>query len=420
METHAKGLNYTWLAFGCIVCFYVLWHFLFPEYWVYTIGPWHLHDAPFYPFLDMHGRVAAYEAWSHGFDVIRNPNPLDPMGRISVKPSWGLPISSLGLHREGLAFAGSAVVVSSLAVFISMIRPKQWGEVVVAFLLVCSSGIMLGIERANDDLVYFSILALVPLILKKRQPVRYWLAWLIIFMIAPAKFYPGAAFAVFLVDIRSRRLMIALLTAGVVFICVYAFSAWEELLFLRNAVPEPLIMSINGLAIPYVHLFGSKALSYLFAGLLLGSGLWHLLHFCRREQPCVRSLSLWSRQYFIIGSSTYTFCFLLNSNFDYRFILLIFTLPVFFELGFRNVWGRFWASVSRLTLLGLLVVFWIDIIVCHSVLLAGHLDVLIDVMITVSALKNILLYFIMFSVVGVSSALLAPSIRSMSPEFWKN
>jgi hypothetical protein len=359
----------------------------------------------------MHARVAAYEAWSHGFDVLRNANPLDPMHRVSTKPTWGLPISSLGMHRDGLAFAGSAVIVSCLTIFITLIRPQRWTEMCVALLLVCSPGIMLGIERANDDLVYFSLLALVPLALRVKGLTGYWLAWLIIFLIAPAKFYPGAAFTVLLVDMRGRRLFGSMLSAGIVFIALYVFNNWDELMYLSQELPQPLIFLCNGLSIPFTHLAETNVVSLILGFLLFLSVVVMAFNTCRvSPESDASELPLWTRYYYILGSSTYTFCFILNSNYDYRFILLIFTLPVLLNLAFRNAMGSAWASVSRLVLIGLVIVFWADIVAYHAIIRTSYSGSLQDALFVVSILKNILLIIIMFPIVGLSGLVLRPFV----------
>jgi len=401
-------LNPYRLCFSSALLLIVAVHFVFPDLWSYTIGLFHYDKPTLYPFLDMHGRLAAFEAWKQGFDVWSSPNPLDPLHRFNGKPSWGLAISALGMTRDHLLLAGGIVVSSTLAIVVGLIRPRDVKEVILGLLLVCSPGIMLGIERANDDLVYFSLLALVPLLLKDgRSHQRVWGTWLLIFLIAPAKYYPGAAFSVFLIEANNAKQFWRLLLAGVLFMAFYLGLFWDEVVLLSGAVPKPDIIMASGLGIVMDNYLGSLWLQLVLLFSVFLAVVWGLFYAGRLDEL---AMDLWKKQYFIIGYSVYLFCYLLNSNFDYRFIFLLFTVPALYDLAFRQRGGHFVASVARIMLLFLVVMFWVDILGFHALtrVFSGK-DVLYGIK-AITMVKNLLVIL----VIGFYSLL---AIRMVGPSF---
>jgi len=407
-----RRVNPYWLVFAAFSAFFVTAHFAFPELWEWTLGPLHRDSQRYYPFLDMHGRLAAYEAWLRGFDVWSHPNPLDPLGRTNIKPSWGLAISALGMTRESLIFAGTVVVIAAVFVTITIIRPTTAREAVVAFLIACSPGVMLGFERANDDLVYFSLLALVPVALKGRpQGGRAWLAWLIVFLLAPAKYYPGAAFAVFLLRPGSRKQFWGLLGAGVAFIALYMAFFWQEVLHLRSAVPSPNLFFVNGAPIVFRFFHNSLWLVIPIFLAPVATGLFAAWN----SRSSETDIALWKQQYFVIGIAVYLFCYFLNSNYDYRFIFLIFTTPLLLEMAFHEKIGRKWALTSRILLTLFVVVLWSDIIAFHLLDLLDARKTGMNWLVVVTVLRNILLSFLVIIYAALAGRLLGPSLVDLVP-----
>lgn len=387
---------------------YVFAHFSFPGMWRWSIGPLHYSEPLLYPFLDMHGRLAAFEAWQAGFDIWSYRNPLDPLGRVNNKPSWGLAISALGMTRDNLVLAGSLVVVSTVSALIMIIRPKSTIETVFAFLLVCSPSVMLGIERANDDLVYFSILALVPLLLNDGGRVsRIWLAWLLIFLIAPAKFYPGAAFAVFLIRPNSGRLFWKLFAAGAVFIAIYVALFYDEVFRLSSRVPSPKLFMVNGSPILIDFYMQS-----LWVKLSTFAGVLGLLCVVGRRviSGSEPDIAVWKQRYFMIGFSVYLFCFVLNSNWDYRLLFLLLTVPCLFDMGFRNALGSGWARMARMLLFSLLLIVWVDMGAYHILDALDANKMGMTWLQTVTVVKNVFL-------AGVVVAYGVLALRLVSPYF---
>lgn len=386
--------------------------FLFPTLWTTLLGFYHQDGPETYPFLDMHGRLAAFQAHREGIPILYQPNPYDPVLRINVKPTWPLGLSFLGLGPQHLILAGTATIVAFLSILASILRPRNWVDVILLLLLCLSPPVFLGIERANDDLVYFCLLALVPVILQTDWPLRHWLAWLVIFLLAPAKYYPGAVFTLFLLQIRDWRQLGVLLSGGLVFVTAYVTFNLEELLYLRGAVPTPDLFMVHGASLTFEILELGTLWSWLLLLALALVSAWILGQEKWYEPPA----NLPDQQWFLFGFSIFAFCFLLNSNFDYRFIFTLPMLPLLMKIGRENPGDPNWASLSRLILLLLVLAFWADIMAYHMslVIREGPSDRLLFL---VTAMKNVLVWFVFGGSTLIAVALLRPNLRHLAATF---
>lgn len=108
--------------------------------------------------LDSFAILAAADAARAGFDP-HLPNPFDPLMRGHVYSDWWLGLKYLGLTRANnwevaITWIGLFAAVATLTT-----RPQSWGEVVWLAMIFVSPPVLLGVNRANNDLVIFVLLA---------------------------------------------------------------------------------------------------------------------------------------------------------------------------------------------------------------------------------------------------------------------
>lgn len=390
----------------------VCYLFLFSESWFYVIGIMHFGGDSLYPFLDMYGRLAAFEGHRAGIDILYNPNPFDPLNRVSVKPTWPLALSFIGLGSQHLIVAGTIAIVSLGSIVFSILKPQRWVEILVLLPLCFSPPVLLGVERGNDDLVYLILLALVPLVLKLNVSVRCWLAWLVIFMLAPAKYYPGAVFGIFFLEVKNWRQLGLLLGAGALFVTAYFCSHIEEVLYLREAVPKPNLFLVHGAALTFEVLelptFWATVLSLLcviLGGVIVVVPRWFSL-----------SLDLNVQRWFFLGYSVFTFCFFFNSNFDYRLIYLLLMLPLLIQLCRMQVFCKGTVSLVRLMMLLLIPAFWAEVVGMHYFIIQDSWT--IEVVRFGIYLKCALLWVFLFGATTIAATLLRPNLRALAADFY--
>lgn len=400
------------IALIASVIFGVCYLFLFPDLWLYVIGGMHFTDPAYYPFLDMHGRLAAFEGHRSGIDILYNPNPFDPFQRVSVKPTWPLALTFLGLGPQHLIAAGTAAAVGLGAIVFSILKPRRWIEMLVLLPICFSPPILLGIERGNDDIVYLILLALVPLVLKLKLSVRFWLAWLVIFMLAPAKYYPGAVFGIFFLEVKNWRQLGLLFGAGVLFVTAYFCSHMDEVLYLKEAVPKPNFFLVHGASLTFEAINVQAYWGALLSLLCVITGA--VIVFIPRWLTL--NLEIGLQRWYLLGYAVFAFCFFFNSNFDYRLIYLLLMLPLLFQLVRMPVFCKGPVSMVRIMVLLLIPAFWAEIVGMHYFIIQESWT--IELVRFAVYLKSAMLWIFLFGSTVIAATLLRPNLRSLAADFY--
>ena len=198
------------LAAGYIALF-IFFPALFPYVGLNHFGVW---------FLDTFAILASNDALARGLDPYQ-PNPLDYFGRMHVYSHWWLGLGRLGLGRGDVFWLGLVQVAAFFAAAVSGLRPRSLAELGWYLVVLCSTPVLLIVNRANNDLIVFLLLLpVVPCLLDERRLVRLFPAFLIA-IATGLKFYPAAAGLVLLAaatdgnEVRIRVVVAALLLAVV-------------------------------------------------------------------------------------------------------------------------------------------------------------------------------------------------------------
>ncbi len=273
-------------------------------------------------FADVRPITGASVALAQGIDPLQ-ANPGDPWGRALNYPRiWLLP-AALGLgpeHSEALAlafllaFAAGVLLLGPLAI--------TAGRAVALAAALCSPVTWLAIERANSDLLLFALLTLIAWALPRRPRT----AAAITAVAAALKLYPIFALAGFVGLPRRRALALggALAVAFVAYVasmhadlaCIRANSlAWNRISYGITQLPDAAAANTGWSRGPL--LVGAAASVALAAVLsLLARRRWRLPV---QSEPALHA--------FRVGAATFIGTFCLGSNFDYRLLCLLLTVP---------------------------------------------------------------------------------------------
>jgi hypothetical protein len=166
-------------------------------------------------YLDSYAVLAAVDAVRAGIDP-QGPNPLDPFLRNHKYSDWWFALRGLGLTREhnfilGTAWVGAFALTAWLAV-----RPRNNRESAWLAVLLLSPPVLLGINRANNDLVIFALLGWCGVAAAGRLWRSQVIATGLLALATGLKFYPVVAALSFLWVRPVRRVPAALLLAVVV------------------------------------------------------------------------------------------------------------------------------------------------------------------------------------------------------------
>lgn len=301
--------------------------FLFPGLWKVLIGEAYLGM----PFLDIFGVLSASDANAVGINVYRF-NPLDVLHRPHDYSSWWLLISHLDISRMNYLAVGSCVSLAFVITVLLIINPRNCKELFIAFICIYSPAVLLGIERANVDLILFCLLALTPALINRNDKIGLIGSWLLIFLAMGLKYYPVLCFFLVLATSRSNRFKFWYIFSGFAATAVYLIHYLATIMLLSHTVPTPDYLITIGGKLLFIHL----GLQNRPAILLTITGFFLILacaHLWSRKHHCSGLCSYDSTglEYFVLGSCVLLFCYFVTSNYEYREIFFMFLLPFLFE-----------------------------------------------------------------------------------------
>lgn len=211
------------------------------------------------PFLDWSSIPASIDCWARGIDVYVS-NPCDYAARVhNYSPLWlratFLPVSHAWIGPAGLLIATAFIL--SLAVLPS---PRSKTEFCALLLGVLSSFTVLGLERANVDVIIFVGAILAAVLWLRSFPVRVF-SYAILVLLGLLKFYP---FVGLVLALRERpRACAAISGAATLTIGLFAWHYAPELARMFPNIPTGSYLSGG--------LFGARNLPF-GAALLIRHG----------------------------------------------------------------------------------------------------------------------------------------------------
>jgi len=206
-------------------------------------------------------------------------------------------------------------------------------------------------------------------------------------------------------------LVVLLFLAGVGFLAAYLGTNYEEVLYLKDAVPKPSLFFVHGSGLLFESLGLPGSLGKVFVLGLLGLGAWIV---CRPGDGGIPDGSR-SGRWYILGYSIFLFCYSLNSNYDYRFVYVLPMVPLLLSFYRRRAAapGRGWAAGAMLVLL--IPILWTDIWFMHAGREDGRWTM--EYITVATAGKNVLLAAFMVGATYFAAQLLRPNLRQLFAAF---
>jgi len=273
-------------------------------------------------FIDSYAILASNDALAQGLDV-HAANPLDYFGRPHVYSPWWLGLGRLGFTRADNFWLGFTLGLAFLAVAVDWLRPRTRGELLWSLAVLLSPCILMAVERANNDLVIFLLLApVVPCLLAEHRGWHVG-AILLIAVAAGLKFYPAAAALLLLVPGTTREVRWRV-AGGVLALAIVIASIASGYLRVRNLLP-PVDGPMNFGAI---HALTRLGLGGLLPGLvtagLIVVAWWRADIFRGWATPeVVRRRWLHA----VLGMAVLCGCFFTSTNFAYRWVFALWIAP---------------------------------------------------------------------------------------------
>lgn len=322
-------------------------------------GWWRLlgveHMRPFY--ADTVTTLAASETWAEGGDPFED-NYRDPYGRPHTYGPWWLWAASLGLERRDAWWLGSLLVLAFVGVAAAVARPRTPGQAALLLLCLVSPPSLLGLERANSDLVIFVLLAGAAWLLSRpRARGADAAATAVLVAAAALKFYPLISLGALLAKRGALVRRFAWVLGGA---AAFGLAWWlqraEFQLALREAARPATIFAYGLPMAPLLWEHLAALRGWLLLGaipVLVGGGM--LLRAGLRELRDLLPLHGGRSAAALAGGAAWLLCFVATTNFPYRAVLLFLLLPFWLDAargrtGRRLVWlllGALWLMAPK-------------------------------------------------------------------------
>lgn len=302
---------------------FALWPAAFPYVGVNHYGVW---------FLDAFAILASNDAVARGLDPYV-PNPLDYFNRPHVYSPWWLELHRIGVGRAQILAVGWTLTVGFLVAALGRLRPQSLREVGWYAVILGAPPMLLGVNRANNDLMIFVVLApVVPCLLDARRTVRLF-AVVLIALAAGLKFFPAAAGLVLLASVQgdAREIRARLALAALALVLVAANIA-PNLPQVVGILPKAEgLMTFGAINLPAS--LGIPAGIAKWVGLLCAAGWVTAVWRARwteswRIEPEAQAAWLG----FVLGGVLLTGCFLTGTNYGYRWVFGIWLAPLLWRL----------------------------------------------------------------------------------------
>ena len=309
-------------------------------------------------FVDLRGFPTGLQVLHQGGDPLIS-NRLDPMQRPLNYPRLMLLLfAAFGITNANLPIFGIALcILYLLCVSWMILQSSSLAECLLLLVAGVSVAPLFAIEQGNTDLLIFALIFFAAAI--RRENIRP----ILLFAATLLKIYPFAALAMDGLQRRpaSRRILSIALAA--LAIIIFAIR-WREFDAVRHATPASAILAYGvlslkkavfilgiqrGLAVSAAGTISLAAVIFCWlAGLLTFAFSW-------RKAATLDSSVLRSAHaaWFALFGSIYALSFAVGSNFDYRLIYLLPTLPFALDLT-RNPahshWGIAYIATALLSL----------------------------------------------------------------------
>ena len=353
-------------------------------------------------FFDMHVPIDYAICASRGIDPYI-PHACNP-ANFNLPPIW-LWLSHVGITGSDAPWLSVGMIAIAFGVMVALLKGRSATDGLIALIAILSPSVLMGVERANADLLIFALVGAAALIYNEHKLDRTSGTIALLSLGIVLKLFP--MFSVALAARFNRRTLAFAIAIGV-FSLAYIGVIFKYIFLIRSNVPTTFMLSYGyksvflgidqlrteagfspfGFADTWVPISVAMLVIMLAAAAALAC-------FRRGRIACVVPNTV-AGTAFLFGSGIYCGTYLLGTNFIYRLTFLLLCLPQLQEWVSQKAVDRGRAGAVETTLLiAVLCVLWLN---GHS---NGHTTFLL-----VPQLVNWLLFF------GLAGSLMSNFLNS--------
>ena len=275
-------------------------------------------------FSDLIAILAAGEAQVAGLDVYAN-NPLDPLNRPHVYGPWWLGLGYLGLVRADAWWLGLLLLGGFILVAVLVLNPRDTRSTAIAVFLLASPPVLLAMERGNNYLVIFLLLAAAVWLAMRPARFAAWLAGGLLVLAAALKLYPLVALPSLAAAPATRKRVLLIVGTTTVVCAIVGLSSLAVYQKVVAMAPEPLtIFGYGGKLTYYMLLTITDYRGWIMAGglpltILTLWGCWQW----RRQFWSLLPMTGFTTGCYLAGALCWGLCYVSTISFPYRMVLLL-------------------------------------------------------------------------------------------------
>ena len=319
------------------------------------------------PFYDMH-IINDYAACaSKGVD------PYLPQAcnkaNFNIPPVW-LWLGFLGIDGASSNWLAAAMIVAAMIVMVLLLRGRPLSHGWIALSAVISPSVMMGVERANLDLLILALVGSAALIYREQSAGRACGAIVLLGVGIALKLIP--MFCVSLVARFSRQTLL-FACAMMMLSLIYLGAIAEYVVLIRRNVPTTFILSYGYktifLGMDHLRMeagIGPMGLADTWAPVvvtalvLICAFAVALGMFRKQSEFCSVDVSV-AGTAFLFGAGIYCGTYVLGTNFIYRLMFLLLCVPQLQDWLIQRASDRKAAGFAELGLLGIVLsVLWLN------------------------------------------------------------
>lgn len=291
---------------------------------------WRGFPAALPPFRDAHCLIAGAESMRDGYDPIVS-NPRDPdQVRANYPHVWFSTLLASGVRLGNTKTFGVLLALSFYGMVLLYAGRVTLFEGLIWSVLLCLPPSMLAVERGNNDLVVFDLLALALLARRIRSSVGTAVGYALIEVCAILKLFPITAISLALRG-ASRRSVAAMAVCLLVFVG-YACAIHGQLSNIAAVMPEPYSLAFGARVLATRYNVTHVPMIPLIAPVIVAVAGAALAAIGAMLTPPLKYLSSSHLDGLTTGSALFVPVFILNNNYNYRLVFLLFTLPALCRL----------------------------------------------------------------------------------------
>ena len=318
------------------------------------VGTWRAVGVPaMLPrFADLSTIPEGLETLRHGQDPLVT-NPADPLRRpVNYPRIWLFLFSALRIDVQNVwAIAIPFCAFYLMCISVLILQARYAADAVILLAASLSISPLLAMERGNNDLFVFSLVFLGCI------ASNTYLRSLSLAGASLLKIFPVAGMVIDAIRRPSKQRILPLLLT----VFVFALLAWQwrDIHLIRQATPISRIRSYGFLSLQeeILHFFPDSLVTLIQMGWIITGGCW-LAALSTVDLAWKSGLDLDTALFnspqgemFSVFGGIYVFTYAIGSNWDYRLILLLPTLP--FALELVRVARFKWWAVAYLVLVGI-------------------------------------------------------------------